>query len=201
MKQIVLLAQGIATCHWSRLAIAIAAASVITSCFGGISKSDITHAINEEIGKQKTCFSLTDNNVRSWPVRVRRPVGFMTGQAEPMHPILAAMRTAQYLQIIMEPGNALSVPIDEITPTEKARGWWDVKTGFCVGTKAVADIGEWTEPGKESATPIKVKYTWHLIDVPSWAKRAEFKNIEGMVTPVQDMVILQKTNKGWKVAD
>ncbi len=79
----------------------------------------------------------------------------MTGTAEPMHPILAAMRAAQYLQIVMEPGNALSVPIDEITPTEKAREWWDVKTGYCVGTKAVADIGEWTEPGKESATPSK----------------------------------------------
>jgi hypothetical protein len=36
--------------------------------------------------------------------------------------------------------------------------------------------------------------------VPSLAKRAEFKNVPGIVTPVADMKILQKTNKGWKVA-
>ena len=183
--------------HRSRLAIVIAAVSLITACSGGISESDITHAINEKISTDKTCLSLADNNIQSWPMRVRRSVGFM--KAEPLHPILSAMQAAQYLQIVTEPGNALSAPIDVITPTEDAKRWWDVKTGFCVGTKAVADIGEWTDPGKESAIPIQVKYTWHLIDVPSWAKREEFKNIQGMVTPVQGMDILQKTNKGWKV--
>jgi len=178
--------------HRSRLSIAIAVASLVTACSGGISKSDITRAINEEIGKEKTCFSLTDNNIRSWPLRVQRP------EFQELDPILFAMNAARYLQVVTEKGNVFRPTIDVITLTEEAKRWWDVKSGFCVGSKAVADIVEWTEPGQVPA--IQVKYTWHLISVPSWAKRAEFKNIPGLATPVATMAILQKTNKGWRVA-
>ena len=101
----------------------------------------------------------------------------------------------------MNAGFGPSEEVHSITPTEQAKGWWVVPDGSCVGTKAVADIQRWTEPGKDSGEPIKVKYTWHLADVPSWANRPEFKNIEGMATPVKATAELQKTNNGWKTSE
>ena len=246
------------------LTIAIVAASALSGCSGGVSKRQITDAINEHL-KGKACFSLQDlmpttvsaeeQHVRDleqqisammsqagrtagmtgmdttqevsalvakkeklekelvearkkllqkkapdWPMRVRRQMGLMSGGQ--LDPILTAMQAAGYLQITQEiqrEGFALMpVTVDVITPTETAKGWWDVQEGFCVGTRAVADVQEWTEPGKDSGVPLQVSFTWHLTDVPSWANRAEFKDIQGMTTPVEGMTILQKTNKGWK---
>jgi hypothetical protein len=118
-----------------------------------------------------------------------------------LHPILTAMKSAGYLQITQERSqNFLSSLVDVITPTEVAKGWWDLQDGYCVGTKAVAEVKEWTEPGKDSGLPIQVQFTWRLVDVPSWANRAEFNAIEGMSTPVEGAAVLQKTNNGWKVA-
>ena len=181
------------------LTIAIVAASALSGCSGGVSKRQITDAINEHL-KGKACFSLQEKKAPDWPMRVRRQMGLMSGGQ--LDPILTAMQAAGYLQITQEiqrEGFALMpVTVDVITPTETAKGWWDVQEGFCVGTRAVADVQEWTEPGKDSGLPLQVNFTWHLTDVPSWANRAEFKDIQGMTTPVEGMTILQKTNKGWK---
>ena len=178
------------------LTVAIIAPALLTGC-SGISKGQLAAAINEDI-KAKTCFALQDKSAPTWPMRVRRPVGLMS--QESLDPILAAMQAAGYLKIAQERqrGGFLTELVDVITPAEKAKGWWIVPDGFCVGTKAVAEVQEWTEPGKESGVPIEVKYTWHLSDVPSWAKGPEFKSIEGMTTPVAATTQLQKTNNGWK---
>jgi hypothetical protein len=177
----------------------VTAASVLTGCSGGVSKSQIAAAINEEI-KEKLSFGLENKRMPTWPLRVERPLGLMS--EKPLDPILAAMQAAGYLKITQErqqQGFGVVI-IDVITPTEKAKGWWDVQNGFCVGTKAVAEVQQWTEPGKQSGMAIQVNYTWRLTDVPSWARGAEFKNIEGMTIPVAGMTVLQKTNKGWKSA-
>src|SRR5665213_1594446 len=181
----------------------VAAASVLTGCSGGPSKGQMANAINEVI-KEKVSFSLEDKGVPTWPLQVERPSGAI--EEQPLHPILVAMQAAGYLKITQETQKERlgfvieDKKIDVITPTEKAKGWWDPQYGFCVGTKAVADVQEWTEPGASGASgqPIQVKYTWHLTDVPSWAQRSEFKDIPGMTTPVPDTILLQKTNKGWK---
>jgi hypothetical protein len=91
--------------------------------------------------------------------------------------------------------------VDIIMPTEEAKTWWDIQDGFCVGTKGVAEVQEWTEPGDAGGVQmIQVKYTWRLKDVPSWAKGPEFASIPGMATPIPGVAVLQKTNKGWKSA-
>jgi len=176
------------------LAVAVVAACALTGCSD---KGQITDAINEKIIKEKPCFALQEKTVPNWPMRIQRPMGAMS--EKPLDPILAAMQAADYLQITQETQQQgfFPVTVDVITPTEKAKGWWDVQEGFCVGTKAVADVQEWTEPGN-SGVPIQAQFTWHLVDVPSWAERAEFKDIPGMTTPVQGSTTLQKTNKGWK---
>jgi hypothetical protein len=177
----------------------VAAASVLTGCSGGPSKGQLANAINEVI-KEKVCFGLQDKGVPTWPLQVERPLGAMAEQ--PLDAILVAMQAAGYLkitQVTQKHRTGFIVEdrkIDVITPTEKAKGWWDPQYGFCVGTKAVAEAEEWTDPTKNPV--IQVKYTWHLVDVPSWAKGPEFKNIPGMATPVSDTIQLQKTNKGWK---
>ena len=184
-----------ATSRSGLLAMAVWAVTVLNACSGDVSKRQITQAIDAELKKEKTCFTLAQKKLPSWPLRVQRPY-----LDEGLNPILAAMRAAGYLQVRQQrEAFGYFGLIDVITPTEQAKGWWDVQTGFCVGTKAVADVQEWTEPGKQSGMPIQVKYTWHLTDVPSWAKRPEFGKIEGMVTPVPGGAILQKTNKGWTV--
>jgi len=178
-----------------RLAVAVVAACALTGC---PPERQITDAINEKIIKEKPCFAIQEKGVPNWPMRIQRPMGAMS--EKPLDPILAAMQAADYLQITQATdvqGGFLPVTIDVIMPSEKAREWWNVQEGFCVGTKAVADVQEWTEPGN-SGVPIQVQFTWHLVDVPSWANRAEFKDIPGMTTPVQGSTMLQKTNKGWK---
>lgn len=177
-----------------RLAVAVVAACALTGC-PPAERQMITDAINEKIIKEKPCFALQEKTVPNWPMRIQRPMGAMS--KKPLDPILAAMQAADYLQITQETQGFFPVTVDVITPTEKAKEWWDVQEGFCVGTKAVADAQEWTEPGN-SGVPIQVQFTWHLVDVPSWADRAEFKDIPGMTTPVQGITMLQKTNKGWK---
>ena len=186
------------------LIIVLATMFPVTTYSSEVSKKEITEAINKQIGQQKSCFSLADNNIRSWPLRVQRPLAMLSesrgGTGSPLDPILSAMKVAGYLKIVTVEPDSIELPFDVITPSEDAKRWWDTKDGFCVGRKAVADVQEWTVPGAGSGTPIQVNYTWHLIDVPSWAKRSEFNRIEGMQKPAASMTILMKTNKGWKVA-
>jgi|GEM_PF-311386 len=187
------------------MTIAIAAASVLAGCSHGISKGQLADAINEKLGEKKVCFAPEEKKMPAWPLRLDME-GMISDK--PLDPILAEMQAAGYLHITQEPERYMfggSQPalrdVDVITPTEEVKGWWNVPDGFCVGTKGVADIQEWTLPGKDSGAPAQmteVKYTWHLTDVPKWAQRPEFKNIEGMATPVQDTAVLQMTNNGWK---
>lgn len=192
------------------MAIAIAATSALVGCSHGISKGELADAINESIGKEKVCFVFEDKNTPTWPVKIGE-MGEPPSIEDPTG-VLTAMQGAGYVNISREKepyktGNALNTieyyDVDVITLTEQAKGWWNVPDGFCVGRKAVADTQEWTLPGKDSGAPAqetKVKDTWHLTDVPSWAQRPEFKNIEGMATPVQNTARLWMTNNGWRAS-
>lgn len=184
----------------------VAAVSLNAGCSGDVSKSQITKAINEKIN-EKSCFSVEKKGRPSWPLKVRTS-SEMYGETT-LSPILAAMQKSGYLQVTVEeiPKNQkdlaslLSAPkyIWVIAPTEQAKGWWDVQDGFCVGRIEVAEIKEWTEPGKDTGSPITVQYTWHLDDIPSWAKKPEFESVPGMKVPVPGTTVLQKTSNGWKV--
>src|SRR6266581_3813833 len=158
----------IAASRRSVLIIAIATMFPITTYSSGVSRKEITDAINNKIRQQKSCFSLADNNIRSWPLRVQRPLAALSesrgGTGSPLDPILPAMKVAGYLKIVTVEPESMELPFDVITPSEDAKRWWDIKAGFCVGRRAVADIQEWTLPGAASGTPIQVNYTWHLVD-------------------------------------
>ena len=178
---------------------------ILTACSGGVRESQVASAIDEEI-KEKTCLTLENKRVPDWPLRLNRPLGYQFAEGDRgLDPILAAMQRAGHLAITRESsrwtGFAWTPIVDVIMPTEEAKTWWDVQDGFCVGTKGVAEIQEWTEPGDAGGIQvIQVKYTWRLKDVPSWAKRPEFDSIPGMATPIPGVTVLQKTNKGWKSA-
>jgi hypothetical protein len=168
---------------------------------GGGEKGRIAAGINEAIKGEKTAFALQEKKMPEWPVRIRRSRG-LSGEST-LDPVLAAMEAAGYLKITQTGGESFGFggfgsPIDVVAPTDEAKKWWDVQDGFVVGRREVVDVEEWTEPGAEPAGAIQAKYTWHLTDVPSWAKRSEFKNIPGMSTPVEETMLLVKTNKGWK---
>ena len=171
--------------------------SALAACASGPSKSELTRAI-DEVAREKVCFALQEKKVRDWPLRVNNP---SMGAEPDFGPVLSAMIAADYVEVT--PGtrvNLFGIPtIYLIMPTEEAKGWWSVEEGYCVGTRAVADLFEWTEPGKEG-TVIQAKFTWHLVDVPPWAKRAEFDSIVGMSTPGNGTALLQRTNNGWKAA-
>jgi hypothetical protein len=171
------------------LCVTTIALCMLAACSNSPSRGKITAALNKWI-KAKSCFALQEKKAPTWPIRVQRAYG-------PLDPLLAAMQAAGYLQITSQP-QGFGALIDVIKPTDQAKGWWDAQEGFCVGTKVVADVEEWTDYGKDS-TVTQVKFTWHLKDVPSWAKRSEFKDMPGMTKPVDDAAILQKTNNGWKV--
>lgn len=94
-------------------------------------------------------------------------------------------------------GPLLLQNIAVITPTVQAAEWWDRQEGWCVGKRAVADIQEWTLPGKDSGQPMQVKFTWKLVDVPAWAQRPEFESIPGMREPVEGEATLVRTSNGW----
>lgn len=186
-------------CRTQMIAI-IAGASMLatlalTGCSGGISKRELAGDINDEIKKEKVQFALQEKKAPSWPLRVQRPLGLMSEQK--LDHILIAMQAAGYLKITQErePRGFNVLLVDVITPTEEAKKWWDIQNGFCVGTKTVAEVQEWTEPGAPSQR-IQVKYTWRLTDVPSWAKRPEFDTIPGMSTPVAKGPLLYKTSNG-----
>src|SRR6267142_3050325 len=86
----------------SLMTLTVAVMPLIYACSDGVSKSELTSAINKEIGEQRSCFSLVNNNVR-WPTRVSRSQGIGI-MSEPLDPILSAMRAAGYLKIATTQG-------------------------------------------------------------------------------------------------
>jgi hypothetical protein len=167
--------------------------SALTGCSGGM-KGQIAKGIGEDLDKEGgLCFSLQEKKKTTWPLRVQRRSELLFDTSPKLDPILAAMQAAGYITVKTERSDW----VDVITPTDEARKWWDDQTGFCVGKKAIAEVVEWTEPNALLGGGIEVKYTWHLVGVPSWAKRPEFKDIKGMSKPAEGDAILQKTNKGW----
>jgi hypothetical protein len=163
---------------------------ILAGCSHGPSKRQLAAAIDDAI-KQQSCFALRDKSPKQWPIRVSRDFDNRTD------PIVAAMQRAGYVDVRHQ--SQYFESIDVIDASDEARKWWDAQNGFCVGTKTVADVQEWTLPGEQSEIPIEVTYTWHLTDVPSWAKRSEFYEIEGMKTPVKATAVLRKTSNGWRV--
>ena len=159
------------------------------------SKSNLTRALDANIG-QPVCFHIVDTDTPvSWPLKLGEGGLFGT-----LPPFLGAMERAGYVRVqhtMEQQGPLLIQNIAIVTPTPQAAKWWDSERGWCVGKRTVADVLEWTEPGKETGSPVQVKYTWKLSDVATWALRPEFAGISGLKDPVPATATVRKTNNGW----
>lgn len=171
-------------------------ALALAACSGdGPSKGDLTRAIDAKLGEQ-VCFHILDTGTPvSWPLKLSEG-GLFGG----LPTFLVSMERAGYVQVQhtqRDIGFLQHENIAVITPTPQAEKWWDPERGWCVGKTVVADVLEWTEPGKDSGSPVQVKYTWKLTDVPAWARRPEFADISGLKNPVPATAVVRKTNNGW----
>lgn len=188
---------GKTTLQWAVTAVtAVTATAGVVSCSDEPSKGDITRALNASLGQQAVCFAPEDmSKPETWPLRLNDMNGI-----EPLPVVLLDMAKAGYVRIehARSPqGSLFANTVAVITPTEQAKAWWDPKQGWCVGKGAVADVQEWTLPGKEAGQPMQVQFTWHLVDVPAWARRPEFDDIPGMKEPVPSVTTVARTSNGW----
>lgn len=174
----------------------VSLALAVAACSGnGPSKGDLTRTLDAKLGQQ-VCFRILDTGTPvSWPLKLGEGGLFGT-----LPPFLGAMERAGYVQVqhtTEQRGPLLVQNVAVVTPTPQAAKWWDPERGWCVGKRVVADVLEWTEPGKESGSPVEVKYTWKLTDVPAWAQRPEFAGIAGLKDPVPATAVVHRTNNGW----
>ena len=168
------------------------------ACSDQPSKADIRKAVDATLG-QRSCFNLADmSKPVSWPRKLVEG-GLFGGQAT-LPPFIANMEKAGYVRVehtMEQQGRLLLQNFAVITLTVQAAGWWDSQQGWCVGKRAVAEIQEWTLPGKDSGQPMRVRFTWKLVDVPAWAQRREFEGIPGIAEPVESEALLTRTSNGW----
>lgn len=166
----------------------------LAGCGDGPNESRLSAAIDKSLEGRTECMSIQGGGPVNWPMRLNR-------SGEQAHPILVAMQRAGYLKITSEQQGRgfITRTVDVIEPTAEAKTWWDNVKGFCVGRRGVDRVVRWTEPGAGPGTPVMAVYQWKLKDVPKWAQRAEFSQIEGMSKPVDAETVVIKTSDGWRV--
>ena len=158
----------------------------LAACSGGLGAGQIRHAVQARLASQGT-------------LRVERGMGLL--RPAPMDPVLADMSRSGYLTVDQERSAGFPPALfDVVMPTERAKGWWDPKRGWCVGRLTVDRVLRWTEPGRDEGSPVTATFTWKLTDVPSWAARREFADIPGMM-PRIGTAHLQKTSVGWEATE
>lgn len=155
-------------------------------------KGDFEKAINAKIGQTKYCYSLGDNNT-SFPIRIAKPRFDQTGTGT--NSVILDGFVEQGMMVFEQgyDSNVLG-----ITDEGKTANVWSTKDGACVGRRAVDEIKEWTEPGKNGPQVVRVSYTWKIVDVPSWLDKKAFASVKGMNEPADGAMNLVKTSNGWK---
>lgn len=107
-------------------------------------------------------------------------------------------------------------PVRRYDLTNEGRKYFQVKpsvlgqsTAFCYGQKSVDAIVKWTEPATMGPyTQSEVTYTYKIVDLAPWAKRADvlqaFGDIRTTVSGISkahETAGLQLMNKGWEVPE
>ncbi|EIV7686217.1 membrane lipoprotein lipid attachment site-containing protein [Salmonella enterica] len=162
-------------------------------------KADFEKVINAKISKSKVYYSLQDNDRvfnKGFPVRVNR--GYRAAGYNDNDEILKGMANQGLLDVSQESNGFSSIDVLEVTDKGQQIEFWDRKNGACVGRRAVDEIKEWTEPGKNGPQVVRVSYTWKLVDVPGWIDKKAFANVKGMNEPADGAMNLVKTSNGWK---
>lgn len=178
----------------------VVVAATLAGCSGGPSKGDLKDGLAQffKDKPQAVCWNVANSAAVQWPIRI--PSGGMTKEQVGILDGLNREGIATVQLGLVQQGFA-NVSAFTINLTDKGRsaGAWDPQKGFCVGTKTVDEVTEFTVPNKDNEGMSDVKFTWKIDDVPSWVERDKFPKLPGMTVFVNDEAVMAKTNNGWRV--
>jgi len=190
-KQIALGAMG---------AIGVVLSLALSGCSGGPSKGDLKDGLADyfKAKPQEACWNVQNSQAVQWPIRIP-----LQGMEKDQVAILNGLKSSGIASIAeapqVLPGGAMGTVLTiSLTDKGKDAKAWDAQKGFCVGTRQVQEVTEFTVPGKDTEGLTDVKFTWQYTDLPGWVDRDKFKLV-GMAAPVPDEAVMQKTNNGWRV--
>lgn len=185
-----------------RFAIVFLSTVIGTGCGDGLTRRSAANALEKSLPSQGVCWATTDMANTRFPLRVNFNSSQRNGNA-----ILGALAQSGLVGLSSErvPGDAngllgREVMLIELTEAGKQAEAWHERYGFCIGTKVVVDVLQWTEPSR--ATDLResrVSYTWRITSVPAWARAPAFQALQGMDEPVEATATLRKMNDGWAV--
>ncbi|WP_334032881.1 hypothetical protein [Burkholderia gladioli] len=178
----------------------VAAAAVLAGCSDGPSKGDLKDGLVQYFKDkpQAVCWNVENSAAAQWPIRVpsegmtKEQVGLLDGLNR------EGIATVQ-LGLVQQGFTNVSAFTINLTEKGRSAGAWDPQKGFCVGTKTVDQVTEFTVPTKDNDGASEVKFTWKLDDLPAWVERDKFPKLPGMAASVNDEALMQKTNNGWRV--
>lgn len=186
--------------HGVALGVTLLVAAALTGCSGGPSKGDLKDGLVQEYKDhpQSVCWNVENSANVQWPIRIPTQ-GMSKDQVAILDGLNRAGIATVSAQLVQEGFMNVSVYTINLTDKGRSAGAWDPQKGFCVGTKTVDEVTEFTIPSKDSDGASDVKYTWKLDDLPSWVDRDKFASIPGMTSSVQADELMMKTNNGWRV--
>lgn len=187
--------------HGVALGVTLLVAAALTGCSGGPSKGDLKEGLAAfyQAKPQAACWNVVNSANVTWPIRVP-----MNGMDKTQLGILDGVNRSGIATVtsgVTQGDGGLPIMALTVTLTDKGKsaGAWDAQKGFCVGTRQVQDVTEFTVPNKDNEGMTDVKFTWHYDDLPSWVERDKFPKLDGMAAPVNDEAVMAKTNNGWRV--
>lgn len=184
-------------------------AGLASACtHGGLNGDNFKDQINAILAKQgPMCFNLQNHNV-NWDAGLQYNAGINDlampdtgGYANMGALILADMIRAGMIQAMPIRNPFVVGHLYGLRAAPGVAKYWG-QGGFCVGRPEVVEVQKWTTPADlGGATSTQITYTWHLTDVPGWARNPAFANIQGMAKPAEDGAVAVQTNNGWEVQD
>lgn len=188
--------------HVLRFSIALFFAVIGTGCGDGLTKGRAADALEKSFPTQGVCWATRDMANSRFPLRVNFDSSQRDGNA-----ILGALAQSGLVSLSNKHvvGNANGVfghqeMLVELTDAGRQAQAWHEQHGFCIGTKVVDDVLQWTEPTRASDVQVsRVSYTWRISRVPTWARAPAFQALQGMDEPVEATATLRKMNDGWAV--
>lgn len=173
-----------------------------SGCGDGLTKGRAEAALEASFGRQDACWTPTDIDNRRFPLQVDFDSSERNGNA-----ILGALAQAGLVTLSGKrvPANSNGLlgrqaMVIDLTDAGRNAEAWHPRNGFCVGTKVVDDVAQWTEPTRGTDAQLsRVFYTWRIDQVPAWARDPAFATLQGMTEPVEATVTLRKLNDGWTV--
>ena len=185
--------------HRVALGVALSIAAALTACSGGPSKGDLKDGLVQfyKDKPQDVCWNIQNSANVHWPIQVpsqgmdKQQLGILDGLNR------EGIATVQ-LGLVQQGFMNVSAFTINLTDKGRSAGAWDPQKGFCVGTKNVDEVTEFTIPNKDTDGASDVKFTWKFDNVPSWVERDKFPKLAGMTASVADETLMQKTNNGWR---